>query len=100
MKLIELFIPLYDNEGEKFSDEHFENLKSELTDAFGGVTIYKKTSGYWKEPERPVKKDEILIYEIMAEQIKKAYWQALKRRLLILFRQKDLVFRYSDIEML
>ena len=56
MKLIQLFIPLYDNHGEKFDDTLFEELKDKMTHKFGGVTIYKKTTGYWKEPEHPVKR--------------------------------------------
>lgn len=51
-------------------------------------------------PEKPVKKDEILIYEIMAEDIEKNYWKQLKDGLSAQFKQKDLVVRFTDIELL
>jgi hypothetical protein len=100
MKLVQLFIPLYDNGGNRFDDGHFEMLREEFTVKFGGVTLYKRTTGFWKEGEQPTQKDDILIYEVMVKRIEKKYWKDLKETLLIRFRQKEIVSRYSEIGLL
>ena len=100
MKLVQLFIPLYDNDGEPFNDDHFVKLKDELNLNFGGVTIYRPATGFWNRSERPAQKDEILIYEVMVKHIESTYWKGLKERLMAQLRQETMVFRYSDIELL
>jgi len=42
MKLVQVFVPLTDNDGNRFSESYFETLKSDLNEKFGGVTVYKQ----------------------------------------------------------
>lgn len=100
MKLVQLFIPLYDNDGMPFKDDLFVSLKEQLAEKFGGVTIYRQTTGFWKQSEGPAQKDEILIYEVMVKTIETKFWKELKERLLKAFRQESLLFRFFDIELL
>ena len=38
MHLIQLFLPLYDNDGQAFAKPLFDTVRGELTERFGGVT--------------------------------------------------------------
>ena len=102
MHLIELFLPLFDSEGNHFPEKIFSDLKNELTDAFGGLTIHSKApaTGLWKpEQEEPVK-DAIVIYEIMTEDLDEDYWQNLKRQLQKDLQQDELMIRSTQIRLL
>ena len=40
MHLIQLFLPLYDNDGQAFAKPLFDTVRGELTERFGGVTAF------------------------------------------------------------
>jgi hypothetical protein len=42
MHLVQLFLPLRDNAGASFPPALFAAVRTELTDAFGGVTAYQR----------------------------------------------------------
>ena len=100
MKLVQFFLPVYDNNGNAFDPRAFETLKRALTDKFGGVTVYKRTEGYWKETDNEAKKDDILIYEVMTETVERDYWQDLKENLMAKFRQEAIMMRYFRVDLL
>ena len=63
MFLVQLLLPLRDNEGRPFGRADFERVRSELADRFGGVTAFLQSpaSGIWKEPsEGDTQRDERL----------------------------------------
>ena len=43
MYLIQLLLPLYDNEKQPFSRSYFEAVRNELTNQFGGVTAFVRS---------------------------------------------------------
>jgi hypothetical protein len=59
MYLIQILLPVYDNEGNKFEAEQYTEVRLELTKAFGGSTAYSRApaEGLWHDAGT-VKKDD------------------------------------------
>ncbi|PPK98941.1 hypothetical protein [Parapedobacter indicus] len=102
MKLVQVFVPLTDNDGNRFSESYFETLKSDLNEKFGGVTVYKQMpiEGFWKETEKKTEKDVLAIFEVLVDVMDTPYWKQLKVQLETNFRQKDLLIRYWEVMMI
>lgn len=101
MKLLQLFIPLNDNSGNPYPPGHFSVLRKELLEKFGGVTIFRRqpVEGFWEQDDgNKVLKDDLIVYEVIADGIDDMYWKGLKARLEKILRQKELLIRYSDID--
>ena len=102
MHLIQLLLPLYDNAGAQFAQEPFLQVRDELVERFGGLTAYARSpvSGLWQDAgERPVH-DDLVIYEVMAEDLDPAWWARYRTMLEARFRQEHLVIRAHPICML
>lgn len=99
MKLIQVFVPLTDNAGNRFPESYFAGLKSAFSEKYGGVTVYKQTpvEGFWKETEATTEKDVLVIFEVLTDTLDTSYWKDLKTQLETTFRQKDLLIRYWEI---
>jgi hypothetical protein len=99
MKLIEIFLPLYDNSGRKLPKIAFAETREELIARFGGLTAYSRAParGFWKEKGRTTR-DEIVVFEVMAKRADKTYWRRYKRELEKRFRQEEIVIRMLDCE--
>ena len=50
MYLVQLLLPLYDNDGQAFDASEYVRLRAELADRFGGVTAYTRAParGVWR----------------------------------------------------
>jgi hypothetical protein len=53
MYLIQLHLPLHDNDKRAFPAQHFDTVRNTLTERFGGVTAFLRSPavGLWKEGE-------------------------------------------------
>lgn len=102
MVLIQILLPLYDNNGQPFPQETYNGVRDELTQQFGGLTTYVRSParGLWQEEEGKTVRDDIVIYEVMAEQLDRAWWQAYREQLRRTYRQEELVIRANEIELL
>ena len=67
MYLIQLLLPLHDNDKQQFPPEYFEAVRHRLADQFGGVTAFVRAPamGLWKEAD-DVSRDEVLMFEVLA----------------------------------
>ncbi|WP_031530013.1 hypothetical protein [Dyadobacter crusticola] len=101
MQLIQIFIPAYDPDGNRFDEKFFTEIKTKLTTQFGGVTIYQRApaTGLWKEDGKTTR-DEIIIFEVMAEEVESSFWKPYKAALEAQFRQQQLLIRSSQIEII
>jgi hypothetical protein len=99
MNLLQLFIPLTDNQGHQFDQSIFLDLRQQLTDRFGGVTIYSRgpVTGLWKEAENQIIADQMIIYEVLTEQIDLPYWKQFKLHLEDLLQQEQILIRYFAV---
>jgi hypothetical protein len=102
MHLIELFLPLHDNEGRPFPRQLFDDVRRELTERFGGMTSHSRApaEGLWQDDSSQPTRDEIVIFEVMAEEIDRDWWRAYRAELEVLLRQEKLIVRASRIELI
>jgi hypothetical protein len=103
MFLVSVLLPLYDNDRVSFPPEMFRAVANELTEKFGGLTAHTRApaQGLWQnQTEAPPLRDDIVIYEVMAEMIDRAWWSAYRRELERRFRQEHVIIRASDVELL
>lgn len=102
MHLIQILLPLYDNEGKPFTQDEFLKVRDELSERFGGITTYMRSParGLWKETKDTTVHDDIVIYEVMTETLDRAWWKRYRKQLTASFRQALLIVRASEVELL
>jgi hypothetical protein len=102
MQLIEILLPVADNAGTPFPREAFDRVRRELAERFGGVTAFVRApaSGLWRDDDGVVRRDEIVIFEVMTEALDEAWWRDYRRTLATRFAQEELVVRAIRAERL
>jgi hypothetical protein len=102
MHLVQLLLPLRDNEGHAFSREQMDAVRRHLTETFGGVTAYLRApaKGAWKDDEGDVARDDVVIVEVMADELDRGWWADYRRALEADFRQDEIVIRATPMERL
>ncbi len=102
MHLVRLLLPLYDNKGRAFPRAEFERVRNELTERFGGVTAFLRApaEGAWKEDEGAVTRDQVVVYEVLAEELERDWWKSYRGDLARRFRQDELLITAAAAERL
>ena len=102
MHMVQLLLPLYDNEGQAFGKALFDRVRDELTEGFGGVTAHRRSpaEGLWKEDGGAVNRDDVVIYEVMAEELDREWWRRYGEDLAERFRQEEMMIRAIPVERL
>lgn len=102
MHLVQIILPLRSNGGEAFAPSLFEQVKQELVGAFGGVTAFTRSpaEGLWEAKRSRVEEDDVILYEVMADRLDRAWWADYRARLESRFRQQEIVIRAQAIERL
>jgi len=101
--LVQILLPLYDNEGHPFDTSEYIQLRSELADRFGGVTAYTRAParGVWKDDATgETQRDDIVIFEVMTDTLDRKWWSAFRQHLEEHFRQDTLIVRALDSTLL
>ena len=78
MHLIQILLPLYDNEGHEFPQVEFRRVSSELAHRFGGLTAFTRApaEGVWRESMKPnPTHDDIVVFEVMVDDLDRAWWK-------------------------
>ena len=101
MHIIEILLPLYDNESVRFGAEPFARVREELVDHFGGLTAFTRSpaEGLWEEGGERAR-DEIVIFEVMADWLDRGWWRTYRAELEARFRQDEIVVRAREVELL
>jgi hypothetical protein len=101
MHLVQILLPLYDNEGNRFPGEDYRVVRDELAEGFGGVTVYSRApaEGLWKEDASRVQHDDVILFEVMVERLDRRWWAKYREILEGRFRQEVIVVRAQEIEM-
>ena len=99
MHVVEIFLPLKRRDGSPQPDGLFARLRAELVERFGGLTAFTRAPavGLW-EDDGEVERDEIVIFEVIAEDIDRDWWRALKARLERDFAQDEILIRATGAE--
>lgn len=102
MHLVQILLPLYDNERRAFAHDEFDRVRRELTERFGGVTAFLRSpaEGAWKDDEGGVARDDVVIYEVLVEELERDWWARYRAELARRFRQEELLVRASAVERL
>jgi hypothetical protein len=102
MHLVQILLPLYDNEGDAFAHSFFAAVRQELVDRFGGLTTYSRApaKGMWEGQGEGLQRDDLVVYEVMVKDLDRKWWGEYRAALALRFRQEDLVVRAVKIEML
>ncbi len=101
MHLIEILLPLYDNDGRRFGAERYAKVREELVALYGGLTAFSRSpaEGVWEEGgERS--HDDIVIFEVMSDYLDRAWWRRFRARLESDFAQEEIVVRAREVEKL
>ena len=101
MHLVQLLLPVYDNEGQPFGPEQYAPVRQLLIGRFGGLTAYVRApaAGLWKDGGETVR-DDVVVYEVMVEELDRAWWGEYRETLRLAFRQEALVVRAQRVEVL
>lgn len=102
MHLVQLLLPLYDNEGRPFPPALFRAIRDTLTERFGGMTAYTRApaEGLWREEGERTTRDDIVIYEVMTDALDEEWWRSWRGELEQRFRQDRIVIRASESRLL
>jgi len=97
--LVQILLPLADNRGRRLPRKIYEQIQKELTRQFNGLTAYSRApaEGLWK-PRRWTKRDEIVVYEVMAPTLDRTWWKRYRRILEEMLRQESIVIRAQKME--
>jgi hypothetical protein len=100
MYLVQLLLPLYDNEGRALPRELHGRVFRALTERFGGVTAFTRSpaEGAWKEPGGGTSRDELVVLEVMVERLERDWWAAYRRQLEADFKQEKILIRAMGVE--
>lgn len=98
MHLVELLLPLQDNDGQPFGSEKYDSVRNRLTEHFGGLTAFTRSPGQGTDTEKgkPVH-DEIIVFEVMTETLDVSWWANYRVELEKEFQQDEILIRASAI---
>ena len=102
MYLIQLLLPLYDNEDQAFPGHLYSEGGDTLVARFDGLTAYTRApaTGLWREDGAHTERDDVVVYEVMAGTLDRRWWADYRATLEARFRQDELVVRAWPIELL
>ncbi len=88
--------------GAPFPHVLFEETRSELVQRFGGLTAHVRAParGLWKADDGSVARDDVAIFEVMAEGLDRAWWAEYRRTLERRFRQEVMIVRATRLDIL
>jgi hypothetical protein len=101
MHLIEILLPLNDNNGRPFEAAKYAEVREHLTDRFGGLTAFSRSPGHGttRDGGKTVH-DEIVVFEVMTKQLDASWWRSYRRQLEEEFQQDSIVVRASAVTLL
>lgn len=102
MYLVDLLLPLYDNDQQALPRALFDEVREELVERFGGLTAHTRApvKGLWQEDDSNAVRDDLIIYEVMTAELDRAWWAQYRKSLETRFRQEAVLIRAHPIETL
>ena len=101
MHLVQLFLPFYDDKGATIPNKSFVAVRDVLTERYGGITTYSRApaKGFWKDKGK-VKRDDIVVFEVMTQRLDKRWWRAYRKARETRFHQKKILVRAQLMEII
>lgn len=101
MHLIQILIPVFDNNGQRFDQSLFASVRTHLTERFGGLTAFVQSPalGLWKDEDSgTTMQDAMILIEVMSDKFDHVWWSAYRRSLERVFRQDEIVIRAIECQ--
>lgn len=100
MYLIQILLPVLDNQRHRFPAVLFERVEETLASRFGGFTAFDRNpaKGLSEVSAGHLQRDEIVIFEVMVNQLDRKWWTQYKAQLEQEFDQDEIVIRAHAIE--
>jgi hypothetical protein len=101
LKLVQIFLPLYDNAGRRLPKALYIRERDRLAERYGGLTAHMRSpaQGLWRRGQR-MKRDDLVIFEVMMSRLDRKWWMDYRRRLEKRFKQKELLVRVQNVKLL
>jgi hypothetical protein len=103
-RLVQILLPTHTGDGVAVAAEQFARVRVELTERFGGVTAYSRTSpatGLWKRDEDEViERDRVIMVEVVVEAFDREWWVAYREQLETRFEQEEVHVRALPMELI
>lgn len=96
MHLVQILIPVFDNSGQRFEQDLFDAVRTQLIERFGGLTAFVQSPaiGLWKDAESgTTTQDAMILIEVMSDTLDQAWWLSYRHSLEKIFRQDEIVIR-------
>jgi hypothetical protein len=98
MKLVQILLPVRDNNGRKFKRALYSQIHKELVMRFGGMTAHARSPahGLWNS-KGATKRDDMIIVEVMTKRFDLKWWRKYRAALEQAFSQDEIVVRVHNI---
>jgi hypothetical protein len=102
MHVVQVFIPLKAKDGVPFGKSLFTDLRCELASEFGGVTAFMRSPavGLWQDDDGDLCRDDVVLFEVMAERVDRPWWRSYRTELERRFSQDEILVRASVVDQL
>jgi len=101
MYLVEILLPLSDNNGRAFDPKKLAAVREKFTAQFGGVTAFTRVPAHGSsDASGKIVHDDIVVFEVMVATLDQGWWSDYRRTLERDFSQDEVVIRASGIERL
>jgi hypothetical protein len=102
MKLLQIFLPLYNNQGLPFPKAIFDKIREDLAKRFGGVTAFVRSPavGVWENDAGAVCHDDVVLFEVIVDAVDRDWWSSYRGKLERQFSQDSILIHATDIEIL
>ena len=102
MHLVQLLLPVYDNDKRAFPRAYFDQVRQELTQQFGGVTAFIRSPavGLWKDDDEDITRDDVIMFEVMTDHLDQNWWNNYRKQLEKRFRQETILARAIETTLL
>lgn len=101
MYLVEIFLPVTDNDGHAFAPALFVKIQEELAEMFDGITAFSRVPAHGESRSgSTLVHDDIIVYEVMTDTLDTAWWSEYRRKLEKLMSQEKILIRATQITQL
>ena len=102
MHLVQILLPVYDNDGDAILSDTYHQIRDELVKEFGGLTAFTQSpaEGLWTPADKETRHDEIIVIEVMVTNFDPDWWRAYKKALEARLRQESVVIRCLAMQLL
>ena len=97
--LVQLLLPIANNEGRSFPKAILEKVKDTLVEKFGGVTAFERAParGVWAPSSTEKQHDELVTIEVMVDEVDERWWAEFRQALERDLSQQEIVVRAFPI---